>query len=134
MKIQNNRDSASMAITKVVWQWGRYKPSPPSTKELHGLPNLLLNFFKNSQVYCWIGKLVHTTMLMQPVIDNCKLENFHFLAIKVFNVFKGMSWIFDVIKIEELQSSTFCDVMMYLGPKRPKVSKPHYGADVVNWF
>ena len=25
------------AITKFVWQLGRYQPSPPSTKELHGL-------------------------------------------------------------------------------------------------
>ena len=33
MKIKNNRDSASRAITKVVRQLGRYEPS--SAKELH---------------------------------------------------------------------------------------------------
>ena len=35
MKIQNNRNSASRAKTKVVWKLGRYEHSPPSTKELH---------------------------------------------------------------------------------------------------
>ena len=35
----NNRNSASRAITKVVWQLGRYEPSPPSIKELHGCSN-----------------------------------------------------------------------------------------------
>ena len=39
MKIKNNRDSASRAISKVVWQMGRYEPSPSSTEELHGLAN-----------------------------------------------------------------------------------------------
>ena len=36
MKILNNRDSASMTITKFDWQLGRNEPSSPSTKELHG--------------------------------------------------------------------------------------------------
>ena len=37
MICKNNRDGAWRAKTKFVWQLGRYKPSPPSTKELHGL-------------------------------------------------------------------------------------------------
>ena len=41
VKVQNNRDSASKAITKFVLQWGRYKPSFPSTKELNGCTNHL---------------------------------------------------------------------------------------------
>ena len=35
--VKQYRNRASRAITKVVWQLGRYEPSPPSTKELHGL-------------------------------------------------------------------------------------------------
>ena len=31
-------DSVQRAITKFVWQLGRYEPSPPSTKELYGSP------------------------------------------------------------------------------------------------
>ena len=38
MKIKDNRESASRAITKFVWHLSRYKPSPPSTKELHVQP------------------------------------------------------------------------------------------------
>ena len=41
VKVQNNRDSASKAITKFVLQWGRYKPSFPSTNELNGCTNHL---------------------------------------------------------------------------------------------
>ena len=37
MNFQNNGDNAQRAITKFVWQLGRHEPSPPSTKELHGL-------------------------------------------------------------------------------------------------
>ena len=37
MKCQNIRDGAWRAITKFVWQLGRYEPSSPSTKELHGM-------------------------------------------------------------------------------------------------
>ena len=34
--LKNNRDSAWRAITKFDRQLGRYEPSSPSTKELHG--------------------------------------------------------------------------------------------------
>ena len=33
----NNRESEWMAITKFNWLLGRYDPSSPSTKGLHGL-------------------------------------------------------------------------------------------------
>ena len=36
VKLQNNRDSASRAIAKSYWQFGKYEASTPSAKELHG--------------------------------------------------------------------------------------------------
>ena len=42
MKCQIYRDSARRAIIKFVLQYGRYEPSSPYTKELHGRSIILI--------------------------------------------------------------------------------------------
>ena len=78
MRIQNNRDSAWMAITKSDWQLGTYDPS---TKELHGYIKDL-HWYKASKISIDTeGGL--PTYLINPCGDQQLLIESFFLVQKI---------------------------------------------------
>ena len=71
----NNRDNVQRAVTKFVWQLGRYEPSPPSTKELHELLNSPIEigvFLSQQSCSCLPWKMLFVAVsLNEPKEDFC---------------------------------------------------------------